>query len=453
MRQYKGVDPTRITDPIARAAIYDLDQWARSVSTNVGGESTLPVTQENKILGASDEGVPIAGVEAVPGKSHLLRINSSGHALVNVTNSPTVTLAEPISVDDNGSSLTVDTAAGAIDVQATDLDIRDLAFATDKVDVSGSSVSVSGSVTVAEPVSVDDNAGSLTVDTALGAIDVQATNLDIRDLVFASDKVDVSGSSVSVSGTVTVDTELGTADFDTGGGTDTQAVIGLIVPGSGGGQLIPGDSTAGLKVNLGADNDVTVTSGNITADTELSTAQAHANGTTPSNGPVVIGYNYARDEGATTVSPVSGEFSSVDTEAGNDGDFAQHVSDVVKNYYATPDTIATTYNNTTTTATSSAIDVRRMREGMFGFTLVSASTPTDITFEILFSETSGGTYYTYCKDEWCNLIFDDTICSSAINRCYGFKVVGNYMKIKVTATGTTVSATFTVSNPRLALKN
>lgn len=74
-----------------------------------------------------------------------------------------------IAVTDNGGSLTIDstdlaTIAGAVSgtemqvdvitmptvtVTATDLDIRDLAFATDSVDVSGSSVSVSGTVQVA----------------------------------------------------------------------------------------------------------------------------------------------------------------------------------------------------------------------------------------------------------------------------------------------------------------
>lgn len=50
-----------------------------------------------------------------------------------------------------------------------------------------------GTVSVTEPVSVDDNGGSLTVD---------ALNLDIRDLVFATDKVDASGSTgVGVTGT------------------------------------------------------------------------------------------------------------------------------------------------------------------------------------------------------------------------------------------------------------
>lgn len=65
----------------------------------------------------------------------------------------------------------IDSQTAAVTVAATNLDIRDLAFATDKVDVSGSSVTVA------------------------------ATDLDIRNLVFATDKVDVSGSSVTVSAT------------------------------------------------------------------------------------------------------------------------------------------------------------------------------------------------------------------------------------------------------------
>lgn len=88
-----------------------------------------------------------------------------------------------------------------VTVDAVNLDIRDLVFATDKVDVSGSTgvgvtgpltdvqlratpVPVSGTVSVTEPVTVD------------------AVDLDIRNLVFATDKVDVSGSTgVGVTGT------------------------------------------------------------------------------------------------------------------------------------------------------------------------------------------------------------------------------------------------------------
>lgn len=95
-----------------------------------------------------------------------------------------------INVTDNGGSLTVD---------AIDLDIRDLTSASDSVEVlqathdnlNGNANIQVGDVDVdnANPVPVSDAGGSLTVD---------AVNLDIRDLAFATDKVDVSGSVVAL---------------------------------------------------------------------------------------------------------------------------------------------------------------------------------------------------------------------------------------------------------------
>jgi hypothetical protein len=64
--------------------------------------------------------------------------------------------------------------------------------------------------------------------------------------------------TVGVSGTVTVDSELTTKDFDSGAGTDTTAVTGLVVPASGGSVAITGDAANGLDV------DVTRVSGNVT---------------------------------------------------------------------------------------------------------------------------------------------------------------------------------------------
>jgi hypothetical protein len=101
----------------------------------------------------------------------------------------------------------------------------------------GNSLTVDGTVTAdagTGPWPVTDNSGSLTVD-----------------------------GTVSISGAV--DTELTTADLDTGAGTDTRAVVGLVGSASGGGALIPGSATDGLLVNLGANNDVTVT-GTVTVD-------------------------------------------------------------------------------------------------------------------------------------------------------------------------------------------
>jgi adhesin HecA-like repeat protein len=100
--------------------------------------------------------------------------NASGDAVI---------LPVPLPITDNGGSLTVDgsvSITGDVNVTATDLDIRNLAFATDTVDVSGSDVSITGDV------------------------NVTATDLDIRNLAFATDTVDVSGSAVSITGDVNV---------------------------------------------------------------------------------------------------------------------------------------------------------------------------------------------------------------------------------------------------------
>ena len=108
--------------------------------------------------------------------------NDIGDVTVNNTN------LSPVPVSDAGGSLTVD---GSVTVSATDLDIRDLDSASDSVevlqpthddlnlnaniqvgdtDVSGANpVPVSGTVTVNQPVSIDDNGGSITIDN---------TNLD-----------------------------------------------------------------------------------------------------------------------------------------------------------------------------------------------------------------------------------------------------------------------------------
>jgi hypothetical protein len=128
-----------------------------------------------------------------------------------------------LNITDNGGSLTVDgtvelgattlAALESITVVASDLDIRDLAFATDKVDASGSEVSLDAgtlaaleSITVqngagASAVNIQDGGNSITVDgtvelgattlAALESITVVASDLDIRDLTHVSDSVKV----------------------------------------------------------------------------------------------------------------------------------------------------------------------------------------------------------------------------------------------------------------------
>lgn len=100
-------------------------------------------------------------------------------------------------------SLSSDIEIGAVELKNGTDDTRATVTAANALKVDGSAVTqpISGTVTVNEPVSVDDNGGSLTVDGPLTdaelratPVPVSATNLDIRDLTFAADKVDASGT-------------------------------------------------------------------------------------------------------------------------------------------------------------------------------------------------------------------------------------------------------------------
>lgn len=145
------------------------------------------------------------------GKETALQVDSSGRLIIT-------TSGASLSVDDNGSSLTVDGSVSVSNfpatqaVSASDLDIRDLSAAQDNVAISDGSdtlaiaadgsiaVSQNGSwtVTVQEPLSIDDNGSSITVDNA-GTFAVQVdgdalTALQlIDDIVQEEDAVHVDG--------------------------------------------------------------------------------------------------------------------------------------------------------------------------------------------------------------------------------------------------------------------
>ena len=118
--------------------------------------------------------------------------------------------------------------------------------------------------------------------------------------------------AVTVSGAV--DTELTTADLDTGAGTDTRAVVGLALAASGGAVLagaanpVPVSDNAGsltvdsgqlpaalvgarLDVNIGATAVTQPVSGTVTADTELPAAAALADAAANPTSPTVGGAN------------------------------------------------------------------------------------------------------------------------------------------------------------------
>ncbi len=85
-------------------------------------------------------------------------------------------------------------SSGSVTVSATDLDVRDLLFASDAVDVSGSSVTAVVSATDLDIRNLAFATDLVDVSGSSVTAVVSATDLDIRDLAFVSDKVDASGS-------------------------------------------------------------------------------------------------------------------------------------------------------------------------------------------------------------------------------------------------------------------
>jgi hypothetical protein len=149
--------------------------------------SSLPIRTEND----GDAVVKIADA-TIP--SQQLTVEADGSINVNAAFSP----GSEVIITDGTDTLEIN-ADGSINsvVTATDLDIRDLVFATDKVDVSGSSVTVTATDldirdidATQDNIAISDGTDTLAVN-ADGSINsvVTATDLDIRDLSHTQDSV------------------------------------------------------------------------------------------------------------------------------------------------------------------------------------------------------------------------------------------------------------------------
>jgi len=181
----------------------------------------------------------------------------------------------------DGAGTVITSTAGALDVRfsnttiavtATDLDIRDLAFATDKVDASGSVVALDAATLAA-----------LESITVSGSVTVSATDLDIRDLTFASDKVDASGSEVSLDAATLAALEnitVSATDLDIRDLTSATDSVSALLSDAAGNALT---STAGaLDVNIVATVPIT------TSDAALATVAVLASATSVTTDAALI---------------------------------------------------------------------------------------------------------------------------------------------------------------------
>lgn len=229
------------------------------IRINPTGTTAQPVTDNGGSLtvdGAVNADVRVGGL--VISNTNPIPISDAGGSItidgyVTLSGS-TVTILDGgnvISVDDAGGSLTIDNPALSVvggGLEATAL----------RVTIASDSTGL---------ISVDDNGASLTIDTTqlptsliAGRLDTnngawlgstaptvgQKTSLNSIPVTIASDQPALSisdgGGSITIDGYVSilgpVDTELTTANLNTGAGVDTRAVIGLVYGASGGGVLV-----------------------------------------------------------------------------------------------------------------------------------------------------------------------------------------------------------------------
>lgn len=210
-------------------------------------------------------------------------------------------------------------------------------------------------------------------------------------------------------------------------------------------------TSGALRVDLGA------TGANGTAilvdNQELPAATALADTVANPTTTVVAAYNVAKDQNATTYSRVSSELANANT-LDHTSDRGVHISDVVK-YHHTADlsTVNTTYNNATTNANSQDIDCSRFRKFTLSFNLTRANSPTDIQFIIQLKD-SDGAYYDYRNYFWGQLIYTGAaVGASGFLRAFTGDCIFPTMRLRVVATGTTASNTFTLADAKITLKN
>lgn len=98
-----------------------------------------------------------------------------------------------------------------------------------------------------------------------------------------------------------------------------------------------------------------------------------------------------------------------------------------------------------TTTTSTAVDVYGYKEIIIETLVDSTLAPTDVVFQLQFSNDDGVNFATYNLDYWANYRYEDTATASGLREVAVGRVLGKKMQFVATATGTSGTAFFDVS--------
>jgi len=312
-------------------------------------------------------------------------------------------------------------------------------------------------------IHVADGGDSITIDNAdittiAGAVSGSEMQVDI---VADGAGLATAANQLPDGHNVTIDNGAGAAAVNIQDGGNTISVDGTVTANAGSGTFtVTDDGSFTLAANSGVDiGDVDVltlpdvtqsTASNLNAQVVGEVAHDSADSGNPLKvGGVAEDYDTTpegSDPGATEVADGDRVQLSLD-QAG------RIVERPIASYHDL-DNISTTYNNTTTTATSQAVDAEKYRSGCLFFDITESGTATTIRF-ILEVSADGTNYHDYMFGPWVSLTYDDTTIADAstLSEAVPFDVNWQSMKVRVDTVGTGASDTFTVTNARIYLRN
>ena len=100
---------------------------------------------------------------------------------------------------------------------------------------------------------------------------------------------------------------------------------------------------------------------------------------------------------------------------------------------------------TTSAYVSDEVECAPFRKfGLYVF-IDSTSTPTDLHIEVEFLDRWTGQWYTHKQGVFASLYYEDGDTASGIYECFTGDVLGRAMRVKLTGSGTSSAAYFTVS--------
>lgn len=227
-----------------------IDDGGGSITVDGTITATLAATvTEDAASAGGESSILVAGVRNDTGATKTTTDGDFGNISLDSAGRVGISdLGGSISIDDNSGSITIDNANLDTALSTLNTSINTLLKPANTL----TAVTTVGTIT--NVVHVDDNGSTLSIDDGGGSITVDG--------------------SVTVSGSLTADTELTLKDYDIGAGTDNVAVVGILLPKSGG-AVAGGTSTDPIRVDPTGTTaqPITDNGGSLTVDGSVTVTQ------------------------------------------------------------------------------------------------------------------------------------------------------------------------------------